>query len=216
MFLDGQELTGHSDYVNCVAFHPDMDCTFIASVSDDLTCKIWSTSDGKLLKTIPLDSEGMAVRFNWSDPTKFLVLEKSGLVRILSVNGFSPMTSMSNSYSCQDPALDADWSPSDPSHLVTALGGRVLHWNLNRIGFPEDEATVVGESVQKIRFHPSLDNYLAVLSCPGPIVTVLLGTGNALLTEPLVAASDLSWHRHLPLLAVANDRTVRFWKLLTK
>lgn len=53
-----QELGGHSDNVNCIAFQPDMEEKYLISASDDFSCKIWSTDAGELLKTIPLDSPG--------------------------------------------------------------------------------------------------------------------------------------------------------------
>ncbi len=60
-------------------------------------------------------------------------MEKSGVTRIFSTANFSPVTSLSNNYSCQDPSLDADWSACNPAHIVTSLGGRILHWNLNAL-----------------------------------------------------------------------------------
>lgn len=77
----------------------------------------------------------MAVRFNWSEPTKFLVMEKSGVARIFTTNSFSPVTSFSQNYTLQDPALDADWSPINPNHVVVSVGGKILHWNLEALRF---------------------------------------------------------------------------------
>jgi len=210
------ELVGHGDNVNSIAFQPDVEEKYLVSTSDDFTCKIWSTETGNLLKTIPLESPGMTVKFNMSEPSKFFILEKSGLVSIVSTYNFTPVTSLSHCYGCRDPSLNADWSSSDPTHIAVASGGRIQHWNLNCMSFPEETVAVAGETVQKIQFHPTLDNILGVLGSPGPVITVLRATGPALITEPLTAASDLSWHYHLPLLAVANDRSVRFWKLQIK
>ena len=129
----------------------------------------------------------MAVLLNVMEPTKFLILEKSGLVWIASTAGdFNPITSLSNSHPQQDPSVDADWSATNPSHVVTSLGGRILHWNLNQVSFPEEMIQVAGETIQKVRFHPTLDNYLAVLGTPGPVVSVMQSTGPTLLTDPLM------------------------------
>ena len=59
-------------------------------------------------------------------------MEKSGVTKIFSTTHFLPVTSLSNNNCCQDPALDADWS-SNPTHIATSLGGRILHWNLNAL-----------------------------------------------------------------------------------
>nr|CAH0099185.1 unnamed protein product [Daphnia galeata] len=210
------ELSGHADNVNSIAFQPDINEQFLISTSDDFTCKIWSTETGELLKTIPLQSPGMAVRFNPSEPSKFFVTEKSGVTRVFSTVNFSPVTSLSNNFSCQDPALDADWSSCNPTHIVTSLGGRIQNWDLESLRLPEDTTTVSCEMVRKVRFHPTIDTLVAVLGSPGPVVTVLRSLGPVMITDSLMAASDLSWHYSLPLLAVANDRSVRFWKLLLK
>lgn len=37
-----QEIQGHMDYVNDCSFDPEGD--YLASVSDDLTCKLWSVN----------------------------------------------------------------------------------------------------------------------------------------------------------------------------
>ncbi|EFX83764.1 hypothetical protein DAPPUDRAFT_301590 [Daphnia pulex] len=210
------ELSGHADNVNSIAFQPDINEKFLISTSDDFTCKIWSTETGDLLKTIPLQSSGMAVRFNPSEPSKFLVMEKSGVTRIFSTLNFSPVTSLGNNFSCQDPALDADWSSCNPTHIATSLGGRIQNWDLESLRLPEDTTTVSCEMVRKVRFHSTIDTFIAVLGSPGPVVTVLRSLGPVMITDSLMAASDLSWHYSLPLLAVANDRSVRFWKLLQK
>jgi hypothetical protein len=129
----------------------------------------------------------MAVLLNVMEPTKVLILEKSGLVWIVSTAGdFNPITSLSNSHPQQDPSVDADWSATNPSHVVTSLGGRILHWNLNQVSFPEEMIQVAGETIQKVQFHPTLDNYLAVLGTPGPVVSVMQSTGPTLLTDPLM------------------------------
>ncbi len=51
---------------------------------------------------------------------------------------------------------------------------------------PVEISTVAGEIVQKTRFHPTLENYLAVLGSPGPVASVWRSLGPALITEPLL------------------------------
>ena len=53
-----QELNGHTDTVNSIAFHPDIEEKVLISVSDDFTCKIWDTVSAEVLKTISLNSPG--------------------------------------------------------------------------------------------------------------------------------------------------------------
>lgn len=51
---------------------------------------------------------------------------------------------------------------------------------------PVEISTVAGEIVQKTRFHPTLENYLAILGSPGPVASVWRSLGPALITEPLL------------------------------
>ena len=75
----------------------------------------------------------MAVRFNTTEPNKFLVLEKSGLIRIFSTFNFSPITSVSSQFGTDQISLDADWSPTDPFLLASSSGARIQKWNLNAL-----------------------------------------------------------------------------------
>lgn len=45
---------------------------------------------------------------------------------------------------------------------------------------------MASEIVKKIRFHPVLENFLAVLGSPGPVLTVVRAIGPAMVTEPLM------------------------------
>lgn len=57
---------------------------------------------------------------------------------------------------------------------------------LSWLSLPEDTATVASEIVRKVRFHPTLENFLAILGSPGPVLTVLRAVGPAMVTEPLM------------------------------
>ena len=81
----------------------------------------------------------MVVKFNMSEPSKFFILEKSGLIRIISTTNFTPVTSLSHCYGCKDPSLDVDWSATNPTHVAVALGGRIQHWNLNCMRYHSQE-----------------------------------------------------------------------------
>lgn len=58
-----------------------------------------------------------------------------------------------------------------------------------RTSLPEDTATVASEIVRKVRFHPTLENFLAVLGSPGPVLTVIRALGPAMVTEPLMVST---------------------------
>lgn len=57
--------------------------------------------------------------------------------------------------------------------------------------FPEETVAVAGKTIQKLQFHPTLENYLGVLGSPGPVITVLRASGPALITEQLTVNNTL-------------------------
>ena len=67
-----QYISGHTDYINDMAFEPITgDC--LASVSDDCTCCIWSLDDNQknnLEMKILLTSPGINVKWHTSEPNK--------------------------------------------------------------------------------------------------------------------------------------------------
>ena len=67
-YVNFQELEGHTSYINDVQFDPDRG-EFIASVSDDHTCRIWD-NEGTLKASFPLRSPGMSVRWHIEEPAK--------------------------------------------------------------------------------------------------------------------------------------------------
>ena len=55
--------------MNDVAFDP-VDGDLLASVSDDLTCRLWKAEDAKQVAIFPLAAPGMRVQWNHQDPLK--------------------------------------------------------------------------------------------------------------------------------------------------
>ena len=63
-------LEGHTNYVMCVDYNPKLDV--VATGSYDESVRIWSTKDGKCLKTLPAHSDPVtSVHFH---PTGTLLL----------------------------------------------------------------------------------------------------------------------------------------------
>ena len=71
MFKLFQILDGHTDYINALCYDPDKG-EFLASVSDDLTCRIWDM-DGGQTACLPLGSPGMDVAWHHEDSMKVLI-----------------------------------------------------------------------------------------------------------------------------------------------
>lgn len=75
-----QKLRGHTDYINDVSWVCEGE--LLASVSDDFTCRFWTTSDEQNVITLRLTSAGMSIKSHPDDPNKVLVAEKRGLPAI--------------------------------------------------------------------------------------------------------------------------------------
>lgn len=56
-----QEIGGHLNYINECCFDPEGE--YLASVSDDLTCKLWSSDQFDILATFNLTSPGNYIFF---------------------------------------------------------------------------------------------------------------------------------------------------------
>nr|CAD7195511.1 unnamed protein product [Timema douglasi] len=80
-----QELRGHTDYINAVAYDPYGE--YVVSTSDDHTCRVWSLKElpGQCITNIRLLSPGMSVACHQSEEGKLLVGEKCGVLSLFNL-----------------------------------------------------------------------------------------------------------------------------------
>lgn len=76
---------GHTSYINAVAWDPEG--RYLASVSDDNSCIIWTNNDEQCSEhsLFPLKSAGMSVKWHPDDSEKILVAEKKGVIHMYNV-----------------------------------------------------------------------------------------------------------------------------------
>ncbi|XP_071451263.1 nucleoporin Nup37 isoform X1 [Hetaerina americana] len=225
-----QILTGHTDYINAIAFHPDGH--LIASASDDHTCRLWNIEDdGRYI--FHLDSPAMSVCWHPEEPKKLIVGEKAGRIRlynaiegtaILSVDaGGGGAQTRSLTYPIQPlPLTSAHWSLSNPQMLAALVGSgakgcELVLWDLARPSQPVD-ARVIHHGVGRcLRFCPSSDLVVATVCQPGAVLRVThLRSSHPLLTSNLQVYGGLTWHSRLPYVCAASDRKLCFWKIAPK
>ncbi|XP_074661061.1 nucleoporin Nup37-like [Tubulanus polymorphus] len=201
-------IEGHTDYINDVTFDPDKGDQ-IATVSDDLSCRIFDSTDGSQKVLFPLGSPGMSVCWHQEDPLKLMVAEKNGVIRFYNLVAQQPMMSLDCG---QQPLLAADWCLRN-SLKVAAVSATDLHvFDISVSCRPTDTKSVHSECATKVRWSRLHSHLLATLGRPGSTVKVL----NLKLNQIPVVANDLlfrglTWHFSQPMVAVGADKRVCLW-----
>ncbi|XP_059487188.1 nucleoporin Nup37 [Neocloeon triangulifer] len=210
------DLEGHQSYINAMAFEPDGN--LIASVSDDLTCRIWNTRDEsehqKPEIKINLKSPGMAVCWHGEEPGKLLVAEKNGLIQLLNVQNQQPMMSLDSGTT---PLMSAHWAPSNSMFVCALAGGEMIVWDISKPSQPLEVRPVHPQGGRWIKFSSNSDLVLATIGRPGHQLKVYnISAKLPKLSVPLPIAYGLSWHYHLPYVALGCDHQMLIWKVATK
>lgn len=208
-----QCLKGHSNYVNDIAW--DSEGEFLASVSDDYTCKIWSSeSNYENVITFCLTSAGMSVRWHPEEPHKVLVAEKKGVIHFYNVRSQQAIISID---SPKNPLMCADWSLNNCNFVTALAGGEIVTWDLSRRPCSIDVKQVHEDGGRCVRFSPNSEHVVA--SVGRPDITLKVFTSKSavpLLEAPLKLYGGLAWHHRLPYIAAAYDRKLCFWKVQFK
>lgn len=209
-----QSLNGHFNYINDVSWSTHTE--YLASVSDDQSCRIWSAaSNYSTAVKFCLSSAGIAVKWHPEESSKVLVAEKKGIIRLYNVRSQQSIMSVE----CpRMPLTSADWSLSN-CHMITALAaGEIFTWDLLRRPFsPTDVKQVHEDGGLQLRFSPNSEHVIA--SVGRPEITLKVHTTNSnvpLIESSLKLFSGMAWHHRLPYVAVASDQCVHFWKIQCK
>ncbi|XP_005178865.1 nucleoporin Nup37 [Musca domestica] len=209
-----QALKAHTNYVNDIAW--DTEGEFLASVSDDHSCKIWSSeSHYENVITFCLSSAGMSVKWHPEEPHKVLVAEKKGVVHLYNVRSQQAIISLE---APRGPLMSADWSLNN-CHFITALAyGDVVTWDLlHKPCSPSDVKQVHEDGGRCVRFAPNTEMVTASIGRPDITLKVFTAKSPVPLVEAgLKLYAGLCWHHRLPYVAAAYDRKLGFWKVQFK
>ncbi|KAM7341847.1 nuclear pore complex protein Nup37 [Cochliomyia hominivorax] len=209
-----QTLKAHTNYVNDISW--DNEGEFLASVSDDHSCKIWSLeSHYENVITFCLSSAGMSVKWHPEEPHKVLVAEKKGVVHMYNVKSQQAIVSLETP---KVPLMSADWSLNN-CHFITALaGGEIITWDLSRRPCsPSDVRQVHEDGGRCVRISPTSEYVVASVGRPDITLKVYsTKTTVPLLEAPLKLYAGMCWHHRLPYVAAAYDRKLCFWKIQFK
>uniref|UniRef100_UPI00358DE673 nucleoporin Nup37-like isoform X2 n=1 Tax=Myxine glutinosa TaxID=7769 RepID=UPI00358DE673 len=209
---EGQELGGHSSFVNAVVFEPT-EGQQIASVGDDRTCRIW-TLDGVSKAFFSLKFSGVSVCWLPNDPDKILVAEKAGAVRLYSLVDGGPLLSLESE---RTTLATADWSGVANHYVGAAAGAEWLVWDLNFSSLPRQRKHAHVDGAHQFKWSHVCEGLFATTGCVGKLQGSLSihnlahDQGQPVLTATVPAISGLSWHRLLPLCACGGNRRIYMW-----
>ncbi|RZF35924.1 hypothetical protein LSTR_LSTR008494 [Laodelphax striatellus] len=206
-----QVLTGHTDYINSIAFESNGE--YLASASDDLSCRLWAMKDGqKCVAEFALKSPGMSVCWHSEEPGKLLVGEKNGTVRIYNVERQQAILSFET---FQTPLLAADWSPANSLLVAAIAGGSLFVWNITRPNVPLDRQ-ILHSKGWLLRCSHQSDQHFATIGQPANTLKVVhTSVKQPIANAALKCVGGLSWHRKLPYVCVGVDRSICLWKIAT-
>ncbi|XP_055390326.1 nucleoporin Nup37 [Condylostylus longicornis] len=208
-----QELKGHTNYVNDLAWEPEGE--FLASVSDDHSCRIWSSINNfESVTTFCLNSAGMSVKWHPEEPSKVLVAEKNGIIHLYNAKSQQVILSLE---SPKTPLMSADWSLHNRMYVAALCGGDIITWDLRRTCRPADIKQIHEDGGRIVKISPNTDQVTASVGRPDITLKVLTAKSQIPLIEStLKLYGGLAWHSRLPYVAAAFDRKLCFWKVQTK
>lgn len=75
---------------------------------------------------------GTAVRWSADEPSKILVAEKKGIIRLYNIEQEQPVLSLESDIF---PLLDVDWSPNNHYKVAGIARGYLLVWDTSKSGY---------------------------------------------------------------------------------
>ncbi|KAF0308444.1 Nucleoporin Nup37 [Amphibalanus amphitrite] len=206
--LEVHPLVGHTDYINDLSFGgPDGDT--LASVGDDLTCRLWNAADFTPLACIASDGPCMSVCWHAEEQYQLLVAAASGTVTFYNTETRAPVSALHTGVTG---LAGADWSPLDSLRVATVHDSRLVTLDVSRLSKPETDQEVHHGGGQKVRFSRTAKQHVATCSLTQVKVTQL-GVHQAPLAEDLMAVGGISWHSVLPYLLAGSDRKLVVWRV---
>ncbi|XP_014204871.1 nucleoporin Nup37 isoform X1 [Copidosoma floridanum] len=205
-------LEGHKNYVNSIAY--DGDGELLASVSDDLTCKLWAIKENRsCILSFVLTAPGVAVKWHNEEPGKLLVAEKLGIIRMYNVRSQQAIMSMDAS---KVPLMTADWSPNSLKVACLAAGELCL-FDVSRPSRAQETKTLHLEGGTVMKFSPANENLIATIGRPDNNVKVVdIKAKEVQLCSRVRLYGGLTWHQRLQVICAGSDRKLLFWKVPNK
>lgn len=202
------KITAHRNYINDISYDPTGE--YLASASDDLTCRIWSVKDKYCeISKFYLESPPIAVKWHKDEPGKLLVGESYGLLKVYNVMGGTTIMSFRSKGS---PLISLDWSPSNAQYISGICGGNLTIWYVCNPSVPCYEKLVHPDGGFFVKFLPLCAQTLVTLGTPDFSLKVLSKSRPFPRTiATMKSASGLSFHQHLPYVCVGVKKNIYMW-----
>ncbi|XP_014255094.1 nucleoporin Nup37 [Cimex lectularius] len=206
-------INSHTGYINGIEY--DKEGNFLASCSDDLSCRIWSAANSYApIYKFFLSSPGIAVSWHKDDSAKLLVAEKSGVITLHNVTTRQTVLSLRSQAS---PLLSMDWSPTNTDYISAICGGNLVLWCINSPSAPLVDRTVHSEGGIKVKFFPLCESKLLTLGSHDNTLKIHQTSPSGIYTtnisSSLKMCTELTCHHNLPYICTASDNFVTIWKL---
>lgn len=120
-----KSIEAHDGYINTIDFSVD----YLATGSDDHTCKIFSVKEDYQQHTVLNFSASVtAVKFNPEEPNKLIISVKNGNIFIYCLK----LRCSLYSFQTPTPLMNFDWSMKNPCLVAILAGDQVFYYDISK------------------------------------------------------------------------------------
>ncbi|KAG5680491.1 hypothetical protein PVAND_009998 [Polypedilum vanderplanki] len=201
------KIAAHSNYINSIDFSEE----YLASGSDDHTCKIYSVKENYSEHSVLNFSASVTcVKFNPEEPNKLLISVKNGNLFIYCLK----LKQSLYSFYTHSPLMHFDWSLKNPSIVAAIAYDQVFYFDISKPDVPiySKRLSDVGKI---ITIHPSNPLISAVVcnraSTEIKVIHQKSTISNIFSTKIISYAGNITWNSSY--LIVGSDRKICFYKI---
>jgi nuclear pore complex protein Nup37 len=118
-------ITAHDNYINTMDFTEE----FLATGSDDHTCKIFSVRDDYEENIVlNFSSSVTCVKFNPEEPYKLIIGTKNGSMFVYCLR----LRQSLFSFQTQSPLMSFDWSTKNPCFVACLVADQIIYYDISK------------------------------------------------------------------------------------
>lgn len=202
-----QRIPAHDNYINSIDFSDE----YLASGSDDHTCKIFSVKDNFEEHTVlNFSASVMGVKFNSEEePSKLLIAVKNGNLFIYCLK----LRQSLYSFQVQSPLMSFDWSTKNPCIVAAIAGDQVFYLDISKPEAPvySKRLSDVGKIVKIHPQNPLVSSIIMSRSGTDMKVMHQKSTIPIFSTKLIAYAGNVCWNGSY--LIAGSDHKICFFKI---